>query len=92
MFPFSISDIIILIGFLNRIEVKMSHIVIDESRCKSCFICVGTCPKGLIKKSKKVSKLGDNLVEFVDENKECLGCAMCATRCPDMAIVEVHKG
>lgn len=69
----------------------MAHIVIDESRCKSCFICVGTCPKGLIVKSAKVSKLGDNLVEFKDDNNECIGCAMCATRCPDLAIKEVHK-
>lgn len=70
----------------------MAHIVIDESKCKSCFICVGTCPKGLIKKSERVSKLGDNLVEFVDKNNECTGCTMCATRCPDMAITEVHRG
>ena len=69
----------------------MAHIVIDETRCKSCFICVGTCPKGLIKKSDRVSKLGDNLVEFKDDNNECLGCAMCATRCPDMAITGVYK-
>ena len=70
---------------------EMAHIVIDENRCKSCYICVNTCPKKLIRKSSKVSNLGDNLVEFVDENNECIGCAMCATRCPDMAIVEVHK-
>ena len=69
----------------------MAHIVIDEKRCKSCFICVGTCPKGLIKKSDRVSLLGDNLVEFDDKNGECVGCAMCATRCPDMAITEVHR-
>lgn len=69
----------------------MAHIVIDENRCKSCYICVNTCPKKLIKKSEKVSSLGVNLVEFSDENNECIGCAMCATRCPDMAIVEVHK-
>lgn len=69
----------------------MAHIVIDESRCKSCFICVNTCPKGLIKKSDRMSTLGDKYVEFVDENNECLGCAMCATRCPDMAITEVYK-
>ncbi len=69
----------------------MAHIIIDETRCKSCFICVGTCPKGLIKKSDKVSKLGDNLVEFKDDKNECLGCAMCATRCPDMAITGVYK-
>ena len=69
----------------------MAHIVIDEKRCKSCYICVGTCPKGLIKKSDRTSRLGDALVEFVDTNNECIGCAMCAVRCPDMAIVEVHK-
>ena len=69
----------------------MSHIVIDESRCKSCYICVNTCPKKLIRKSDRMSKLGDSYVEFSDPNNECLGCAMCATRCPDLAITEVYK-
>lgn len=69
----------------------MAHIVIDENRCKSCYICLTTCPKGLIKKSDKTSRLGDYLVEFDDTNNECIGCSMCAKRCPDMAIVEVHK-
>lgn len=69
----------------------MAHIVIDENRCKSCYICLTTCPKGLIKKSDKTSRLGDYLVVFDDTNNECIGCAMCAKRCPDMAIVEVHK-
>ena len=69
----------------------MAHIVIDENRCKTCYLCIETCPKGLIKKSDKVNKLGEYLVEFCDEKNECLGCAMCAMRCPDVAIVEVHK-
>ena len=69
----------------------MPHIVIDKDRCKSCYICLNTCPKVLIKKSSETSRLGDYLVEFEDKNNECIGCAMCATRCPDMAIVEVHK-
>ena len=69
----------------------MSHIVIDESRCKSCFICVETCQKGLIKISDRMSPLGDNYVKFTDPDKQCIGCAMCATRCPDMAITEVYK-
>lgn len=69
----------------------MARIVIDENRCKSCYLCVETCPKGLIKKSKRVNKLGEFLVEFSDEKNECIGCAMCATRCPDVAIIEVHK-
>ncbi len=68
----------------------MSLIKINNSRCKSCYLCVNTCPKGLIKKSNKTNRLGDYLVEFVDLNNECLGCAMCAKRCPDIAI-EVYK-
>lgn len=71
---------------------SMGKIVIDESRCKACYLCIDECPKKLIKKSEKTNKLGDHLVEFCDPNNECLGCAMCATRCPDLAICEVYKG
>ena len=71
----------------------MSHIVVDENRCKACYLCVKECPKHLIKVSKdKVNKLGNSVVEFDDPNHECLGCAMCATRCPDLAISGVYRG
>ena len=69
----------------------MSLIKLNNSRCKSCYLCVNACPKGLIKISNVTNRLGDYLVEFDDKNGECLGCAMCAKRCPDMAI-EVFKG
>lgn len=69
----------------------MSHIVIDENRCKACYLCIEECPKKLIKISDKTNNLGAHLVEFCDPNNECLGCAMCATRCPDLAIKEVYK-
>ena len=68
----------------------MAKIVINDDRCKSCYICTATCPKKLIRKSTKTNRLGDYMVEFVDEKNECIGCAMCAKRCPDMAI-EVWK-
>lgn len=71
----------------------MSHIVIDGSKCKACYLCVKECPKKLIKISEtKTNNLGNKVVEFCDTNNECLGCAMCATRCPDMAITEVYRG
>ena len=71
----------------------MSHIVLDEDKCKACYLCVKECPKKLIKISEtKVNKLGINVVEFDDPKHECLGCAMCATRCPDLAIKEVYRG
>jgi len=31
------------------------------------------------------------MVEFSDPDGECIGCAMCAKRCPDMAITEVWR-
>ena len=70
----------------------MGRIVIDETKCKACYLCIEECPKKLIKKSTKTNKLGDHLVEFDDPDNQCIGCAMCATRCPDMAITEVYRG
>ena len=70
----------------------MSHIVIDKSRCKGCYLCIDECPKKLIKAGETVNNLGVHLAEFNDPNNECLGCAMCAVRCPDLAIKEVYRG
>ena len=40
---------------------------------------------------KPKHRLGDYMVEFDDPKGECIGCAMCAKRCPDMAITEVYR-
>lgn len=69
----------------------MAHIVIDENRCKSCYLCVDVCPKKMIKKSEKIGKTGEFIAEFDKEKNECIGCAQCALVCPDIAIVEVYK-
>ena len=70
----------------------MSHIVIDKNRCKACYLCINECPKKLIKVGEETNNLGNKVVKFEDPNSECLGCAMCATRCPDLAITEVYRG
>lgn len=70
----------------------MSHIVIDDDKCKACYLCVKECPKNLIRVSEnKTNSLGNNIVEFCDSQNSCLGCAMCATRCPSLAIKEVYR-
>ena len=70
----------------------MHEIKIDKEKCKSCMICVSVCPKKLIKLNKEhTNHAGNSYVEFRDENHECLGCALCAVSCPDMAIYEVLK-
>lgn len=68
----------------------MSHINIDSTKCKSCYLCIDVCPKKAIKKSSIIGKTGKPIVEF-DKNSNCIGCAQCAMMCPDMAIVEVYR-
>lgn len=69
----------------------MGRIVIDRDACKGCYLCVEACPKKLLKKSEKQNSHGFFPIEFIDLNGECLGCAICATHCPDIAIREVYK-
>lgn len=69
----------------------MARIVINKDLCKSCKICMNACPKKLIKTSSSVNSIGVHYAEFDDENRECLGCALCAESCPEAAIVEVYK-
>ncbi len=70
----------------------MNYIEIDRDKCKACYLCIKECPKNLIKIGQQTNNLGNHTVEFCDPNHECLACAMCATRCPDLAITGVFKG
>lgn len=54
-------------------------IKVHVDRCKGCGICVGFCPKKVL----KVSDL--EKVEVVNE-KDCIKCKQCEIRCPDYAI------
>ena len=69
----------------------MSHVIIDETKCKSCYLCVDVCPKGLIKCDGNIGKTGQNTARFSDSNSECLACGQCATVCPDLAITSIVK-
>lgn len=69
----------------------MNSIKIDKKKCKACYLCIDVCPKKLIKKSSEANSMGAFPVEFCNPDNECLGCAMCAIRCPDLAISEVVK-
>lgn len=69
----------------------MNYIKLDKKKCKACYLCIDVCPKKLIKKGSEANSLGHFPVEFDDPKNQCIGCAMCATRCPDLAITEVGK-
>ncbi len=71
----------------------MPRIKINKDKCKGCMLCVTTCPRGLIAKSKELNKRGIYYVEFKTKEKSergCTGCAMCAVICPDVCI-EVYR-
>ena len=65
---------------------QMNYITIDKKKCKACYLCVETCPKRLIKKGTEANILGHFPVDFDDPQSQCIGCAMCAMRCPYFAI------
>ncbi len=69
----------------------MAKVVINENKCKSCYLCIDVCPKKIIKKSDKIGVTGRYVVTTEDTSGECIGCGFCAMRCPDLAITEVYR-
>jgi len=61
----------------------------SPDRCKGCGLCVHFCPRGIIRMSDGINKLGHHPAEVEDET-ECNSCATCARVCPDL-VIEVFK-
>lgn len=60
-------------------------VIIDETICKGCELCVSVCPKHVLKLSEsKINQSGYNPAEQVGE--DCIACLSCAKMCPDSAI------
>lgn len=68
----------------------MAKVKLNKDRCKGCLLCITYCPKGMLKKSKKLNKLGVYPVVFEGEEEGCIGCAFCAIVCPECGI-EIYK-
>ena len=65
-----------------------AYIKIRQEKCKSCSLCVISCPQNLIRISvNHINPLGYAPAEFVDPDGECKGCKMCAEICPDLCIL-----
>ncbi|MBN1640486.1 MAG: 4Fe-4S dicluster domain-containing protein [Anaerolineae bacterium] len=65
----------------------MSHIIIDEDRCKGCALCTLACPYKLVQMSEHFNSKGYRPAVLIDPEGRCIGCANCALMCPDTAIV-----
>ena len=69
----------------------MGRIVIDQEKCKGCYLCIDVCPKNMIIEGEFINQSGYHPAVFREDINDCIGCAMCAIRCPDIAIKEVYK-
>ncbi len=68
----------------------MAKVTFASDICKGCALCVGVCPKGIIRISPdKINKKGHSPAEITDQ-EQCIGCAFCATMCPD-CVITVEK-
>jgi 2-oxoglutarate ferredoxin oxidoreductase subunit delta len=66
-------------------EEKLIRIELNDDWCKTCYICVDLCPKGVLTKADKVSKKGKIPVK-IKNLEACTGCMQCELLCPDQAI------
>ena len=51
--------------------------VVDETKCKKCWLCVVYCPDSAMKKGQMSS---------LPDYDYCKGCGICAVECPVKAI------
>ena len=67
---------------------KKGEIIIEESFCKGCGLCVLFCSKKCISMGKMGP--GGFPLAHVSIPETCTGCGVCGWMCPDMAI-EVYQ-
>ena len=64
----------------------MAKVTFKEDLCKGCGLCVGACPKGIVKLAEtRLNVKGHHPAEIIDQDS-CIACAFCATMCPDCVI------
>ncbi len=61
------------------------RIVVDESYCKGCELCVESCPQDVLELAvDRMTAKGYHPAEL--KAIGCTGCGICAIVCPDAAI------
>jgi len=63
---------------------------VDESKCKSCDICVEVCPTGVLEMKVDPHNILGQMVK-VTHPEYCIGCKECELQCPDFCIFVAER-
>lgn len=70
--------------------MKKKELQIQALRCKSCGLCVHSCPRHCLEISDKRNRSGYNVVELVHP-EDCVGCGLCVRTCPEPQCLELKE-
>ncbi|SFH14109.1 2-oxoglutarate ferredoxin oxidoreductase subunit delta [Desulfotomaculum arcticum] len=73
------------LGYIKN-ESEKAIFYIFPGLCKGCGLCIEKCPAHTLGWSQVLGVYGTPSVETGHGEKECTGCAICETTCPDCAI------
>lgn len=59
---------------------KKFEILINNSWCKGCSLCINVCPKKVLELDEVRGK------SMAMRPEDCIGCRQCENICPDLAI------
>ena len=63
----------------------MSKIIVDETYCKGCALCVHYCSKKVLGLSQRQNSKGYAIPHAVDP-ESCTRCRICERMCPEFAL------
>lgn len=60
--------------------------LIENSKCTACYLCVNICPKNCIKMEK--NDIGE--IHPVIDTERCIGCNLCSSKCPQLTPIKKY--
>lgn len=74
---------------VNMAAQARGNILIDTEECKSCGLCVESCPPKCLELLPELNAYGVHPAHY--KGTECTGCGICFYCCPEPGAIEVFR-